>query len=118
MELVKVNINDTEYLCPADYIDYIVEYDGTLTLSKSGSVTLYSRLETYNNSDGYPRITLAFGRTGRYITRNGSYGTTTTDLAVRSYEVISNDNTLYAPLVNTLLLVVIAMGVVIKMFKR
>lgn len=118
MEIVEVKINDVLYYAPADQIDNIVQLGDTLTLSTSGSVTLYSSLEHYNASDGYPRIQLSFGRTGRIITRSGGYNTNTTDLVVRNFEVTKNENTLYAPLVNTLLLVVIGVAAICRLFKN
>ena len=86
--MVIVTINGTDYYVPVDYAEYIVQVDNTLTLSKSGSCTLYSQLGTYNNGNiqYYPQITLQFGRSGRYVTSSGNY-TTTSELVVSSYEV-------------------------------
>lgn len=86
--MVIVTINGTDYYVPVDYADYIVQVGNSLTLSKSGSCTLYSQLGTYNNGNVayYPQITLQFGRTGRYVTSSG-YNTATSELVVNSYEV-------------------------------
>lgn len=118
LDLVEVKINDVLYYCPADRVDDIVQVGNTLTLSTSGSITLYSSLAHYSSNDGYPRITLSFGNTGRYITRSGSSYTTTTDLEVNSFEITKNENTLYAPLVNTLLLIVIGVACICRLFKN
>lgn len=83
-DMVIVTINGTDYYVPVDYAEYIVQVGDTLTLSKSGSCTLYSKLGAYNNGNVayYPQINLQFGRTGRYITSNGTYGTNTSELVV------------------------------------
>lgn len=83
-DMIVITINGTDYYVPVDYAEYIVQVGDTLTLTKSGSCTLYSRLGTYNggNVAYYPQITLQFGRTGRYVTSNGTYGTNTSELVV------------------------------------
>lgn len=100
-----ININGVDYYIPSDYSHFVVQEGDTLTLSKSGSVTLYSNLVEYNNNNsGYPRITLSFGNAGRYITRSGQT-TNTINLSVYDWS-ITNRNRLYDPLLNSYLLII------------
>lgn len=116
--MVTVIINGVTYYVPVDYVAYIEQVDDTLTLSKSGSVTLYSSLTSYNSYDGYPRVTLTFGQKGRYITRSGNY-TNTVDLVVNSYQPLSNSKILYNNEFSSLILLLcIFFVLVLNFFKR
>lgn len=85
-EVVKVEINGTEYYCGADQVQYI-EYEDNYIFNTSGStITLYGSLREYgNNYSGYPRITIGSYQKA-YITQSYNSGYQT--LNVSSYEVL------------------------------
>lgn len=112
----EIIINGNTYLIPTEYSYYVIELNNTLTLSRSGSITLYSDLARYNNSSpSYPRITLQYGNTGRYITQTG-VSTTTNDLIVSSWE-IKHKNLTQDPMFNTYLLIIMAAALIWRLFK-
>lgn len=113
-----VVINGVTYYVPIDYVAYIHKVDDTLTLSRSGSITLYSSLSSYNSYDGYPRITLTFGQKGRYLYRSGNY-TNTVDLVIDSYVPVNNSKILYNnDFSSMVLLLCIFFVLVLNFFKR
>lgn len=111
-----ITINGVTYDIPAEYSYYIVQKDNTLTLSRSGSITLYSNLQSYNdNSSGYPRITLSYGSTGRYITRSGNT-TSTINLNVTSWSV-DHKNLMQDPMMSIYMMLIIGGAVLWRLFK-
>lgn len=110
-------INGVTYYVPSDYSSYIVQVGNTLTLNHSGSITLYSTLVGYQSNDNYPRITLSYGNTGRYITRSSSGYTSTSDLVVNSYE-LNQVNRLNSPMTSLYLQVSILAVLLLVWLKR
>lgn len=112
-----IEINGQNYYIARDYSYYVIEVDNTLTLSKSGNVTLYSSLTEYNNNNsGYPQIQLQYGRKARYITRSGQT-TQTQDLNLNSWDFV-NRNKLGDPMLSIYILIVISVAIVWRLFRR
>lgn len=112
-----ITINGVDFYIPEDYSHYVVEVAGTLTLSKTGNVTLYSSLTEYNNSNsGYPRIQLQYGQKARYSTRTGQQ-TFTQDLTLNSWS-FKNKNKLSDPFLLIYLAIAILGLIIWRSFKR
>lgn len=107
-DVVKIEINDTEYYCGADQVQYLV-YENNYIFNTSGStITLYGSLREYGvNSSGYPRITIGSYQKA-YIQQ--SYNSTASTLNVRSYEVVQRKFT------DQYLLLVLILGILVLMF--
>lgn len=82
-----IEINGTQYYCPADLVNYLKVIDGYLVNTGSTQITLYATLREYNNNySGYPRIT-AQTNYKAYITQ--SYNSSPSTLSVNSFNVVS-----------------------------
>lgn len=111
-----ITINGVTYDIPYEYSYYVIQKDNTLTLSRSGNITLYSSLQSYNdNASGYPRITLQYGQTGRYVVRSGNT-TTTTNLTVNSWSV-DHKNLMQDPMMSIYMMLIIGGAVLWRLFK-
>lgn len=111
-----ITINGVQYDIPVEYSYYVIEKDNTLTLSRSGNITLYTGLQSYNNNNsGFPRIQLAYGQTARYTTRSGQVSTTT-DLNLNSWS-IDHKNLLQDPMISVYLYIVICCALIWRLFK-
>lgn len=112
----QITINGVTWNIPVEYSYYVIELDNSLTLSKSGNVTLYLSLTEYNNSNsGYPQIQLQYGRKARYITRTGQT-TITTDLSLNSWSV-NHKNLLQDPMLSAYMLLIIGVAIIWRLFK-
>lgn len=111
-----ITINGVTYDIPSEYSYYIIEKDNTLTLSRSGNITIYSSLQRYNDYySGYPRIQISYGQTARYTVRSGQQ-TSTSDLTVSSWSV-SHNNLLQDPMMSIYMTVVLAGALIWRLFK-
>ena len=112
----EITINDVTYYIPVEYSYYITELEGSLTLTRSGSVVLYDSLRrSGDSSSGYPRVTLSYGSKATYSYRSGNQ-TITTDLSVTSWD-IDHQNLLNDPLMNIYIMIIMASAAIWRLFK-
>lgn len=112
----EITINGTTYYIPSEYSYYIIELEGSLTLTRSGSVVIYDSLRRYSDqSSGYPRITIQYGSKAQYAYRSGNQ-TITQDLSVSSWN-IDHKNLLQDPLMSIYIMIVVSCAAVWRLFK-
>lgn len=112
----SITINGVIYDIPTEYSYYVIQKGNTLTLARTGNVTLYSSLQLYNDyTSGYPRIQISYGQSARYTVRSGQ-STTTTDLTVNSWSV-DHKNLLQDPMMSIYLMLVLGAAVIWRLFK-
>lgn len=110
-DVVKVNINGTDYYCGSDVVDYLVFENNYVFNTSSQTIYLYASLREYgSNNSGYPRITVGSYQKA-YIQQ--SYQSSYSTLNVQSFEVVQRKFT------DTYLLMVLIFGILVLMlFKK
>lgn len=86
-DICIVEVNGTQYYCPADYVQYLKVVDNWLVNNGTTNITLYATLREYNNnSSGYPRI-VCNSNYKAYIQQ--SYNGNASTLTVSEFKVIN-----------------------------